>query len=81
MLIYEYKCRDCGKVSEAFVRSLNSHNAQCPACGSHKLDRLLSTSYTLRTEASTPGMTCCGREERCEMPPCSSGNSCRRDKK
>ena len=81
MPIYEYRCLECGRVSEIFLRSLNNQNVQCPACGSYKLDKLLSASYTLRTEVSTTGTTCCGRAERCEMPPCSVDDTCRRDNK
>jgi len=81
MPIYEYRCLECGKISEIFLRSLNNQNVQCPTCGSYKLDKLLSTPYTLKTDASTPGMTCCGRSERCQAPPCSLDDTCRRDSK
>jgi putative FmdB family regulatory protein len=81
MPIYEYRCLECGRISEIFVRSLNSENVQCSACGSYKLDRLLSTSYTLKIGAPTPGTTCCGKAERCETAPCSFDNTCRRDNK
>jgi putative FmdB family regulatory protein len=81
MPIYEYKCQECGKVSEIFLRSLNSQNAQCPVCGSRKLERLLSASYALRIDTLAPGTTCCGRTERCETPPCSIDDTCRRDSK
>jgi putative FmdB family regulatory protein len=81
MPIYEYRCLECGRTSEIFLRSLNSQNVQCPVCGSYKLDRLLSVSYTLKINASTPGTTCCGRAERCETPPCSLDDTCRRDSK
>jgi putative FmdB family regulatory protein len=81
MPIYEYRCLKCGRISEIFLHSLNSQNVQCPACGSYKLDRLLSASYTLKTNASTHGTTCCGKTERCETPPCSSSDTCRRDNK
>jgi putative FmdB family regulatory protein len=81
MPIYEYKCQECGRISEIFLRSLNSQDIQCPACGSYKLDRLLSASYALKTDASTHGTTCCGKTERCQTPPCSSADTCRRDNK
>jgi len=81
MPIYEYKCLECGRISEIFLHSLNSQNIRCPACGSYKLDKLLSASYTLKSGASMPGTTCCGRTERCETPPCSSNDTCRRDRK
>ena len=80
MPIYEYKCLECGRISEIFVRSLDNQNIQCPACGSQKLDKILSTSYTLKSGASRPGTTCCGRTERCETSPCSSDDTCRRDR-
>jgi len=81
MPIYEYKCQECGRISEIFLRSLNSQNIQCRLCGSRKLERILSASYALRTDNATPGMTCCGRTERCETPPCSVDDTCRRDSK
>lgn len=81
MPIYEYKCQECGKISEIFLRSFDSQNVQCSVCGSHKLERLLSTSYALRTDSSMPGATCCGRTERCETPPCSLDDACGRDSK
>jgi len=79
MPIYEYKCQECGRTSEIFIRSLDSQNIQCPVCGSRRLDRLLSASYALRIDTPRPGATCCGRTERCETPPCSLDDSCRRD--
>jgi putative FmdB family regulatory protein len=81
MPIYEYRCLECGRISEIFIRGVSSQSVQCPACGSYKLDKLLSAPYTLKTGAPTPGTTCCGRTERCETPPCSSTDTCRRDSK
>jgi putative FmdB family regulatory protein len=81
MPIYEYRCLQCGEISEIFLRSLEGQNIQCPACGSRKLDKLLSASYTLKTDVSAAGTTCCGSAERCQTPPCSSDNTCRRDNK
>jgi putative FmdB family regulatory protein len=78
MPIYEYKCLDCGKVSEIFLRSPNSEGAKCPICGSENLERLLSASYAIRMNATMPGRTCCGRTERCETPPCSTEGICQR---
>ena len=79
MPIYEYKCQECGKTSEIFLRSLDSQNIQCPLCGSSKLDKILSSSYALRIDNHRPGTTCCGRAERCDTPPCSQDDNCRRD--
>jgi putative FmdB family regulatory protein len=81
MPIYEYRCLECGGIAEMFLHSLSSQNVQCPACGSYKLEKLLSAGYTLKTDASIPGTTCCGKTERCETPPCSLDDTCRRDNK
>ena len=81
MPIYEYRCLQCGEISEIYLRSFDGQNARCPVCGSYKLDKLLCVSYTLKTNASTAGTTCCGRAERCQTPPCSPDNTCRRDNK
>ena len=79
MPIYEYRCLHCGKVSEIFLRSPDSQDVECPSCGGKDMEKLLSASYAIRMGSSTSGRTCCGRTERCEMPPCSSDGSCRRD--
>jgi len=78
MPVYDYKCRDCGKVSEIFLRSLDTEDIHCPNCGSGNLERLISASYMIKIGASAPGTTCCGRAERCETPPCSTGDVCHR---
>ena len=77
MPIYDYRCRECGSASELFLRSSNAE-ARCPHCGSENLERLISASYTIKMDAAAPGTTCCGRTERCETPPCSTEDVCRR---
>ena len=77
MPIYDVKCRDCSKVSEVFVRG-SEQTVRCPDCGSLELERLISSSYLIKTNSQTPGATCCGRSERCDSPPCSTGDSCHR---
>ncbi|MBN1317245.1 MAG: zinc ribbon domain-containing protein [Anaerolineales bacterium] len=78
MPIYEYRCRECNNNFEALVRGKEA--VTCPQCGSLSLNKLFSKSYvsTGRTTRKA-GQTCCGREERCSAPPCSSGDGCRRD--
>ena len=78
MPIYDFKCQDCGEVSEILVRGADSQPARCTSCGSENLERLVSASYMIKTEAPASGTTCCGRAERCEKPPCSTGDTCRR---
>jgi len=76
MPLYDYKCRECGRVSEIFLRSVNSEDIKYPNCGSNNLEKLISASYTIRMGAFMPGTTCCGRAERCETPPCSTDDRC-----
>ena len=77
MPIYDFRCRERGRVSEIFLRSA-SHTDRRPACGSDNMERLISASYMIKMDAAAPGTTCCGRTERCEAPPCSTGDVCRR---
>jgi putative FmdB family regulatory protein len=79
MPIYEYRCLHCGRVSEILLRSSDSIDIECPSCGGKNLEKILSASYAIRMDSSMSGRTCCGRTERCEMPPCSSDGTCRRD--
>lgn len=78
MPIYDYFCHNCGKRVEVWLRS-QGDPALCPACGRLLQDRLLSAPHMVRAESQRPpGRTCCGREERCDSPPCSADEGCRR---
>ena len=77
MPIYDFKCQQCGGVTEIFVRSAD-HAVSCPHCGGNTMERLMSSSYMIRTDVPASGTTCCGKTERCETPPCSTGDICRR---
>ena len=80
MPIYEYQCEGCGSVSEYLKGSGDGEKIQCKVCGGFGMTRILSvSSFTLKSSDRMPGRTCCGREERCETPPCSGGGSCRRE--
>lgn len=79
MPIYEYECQSCGQASEFLVHSFSGNeNLKCPGCGSQNLDRLLCIPNLLKEKGTSPGSTCCGRTERCQTPPCSTGEQCRR---
>lgn len=78
MPIYDFRCRECGRVSEMLIRGTDGQVVHCPDCGSENLEKLISASYVIRMDAQTPGTTCCGRAERCETPPCSAEDACRR---
>ncbi|MFH1485587.1 MAG: hypothetical protein ABIH46_05915, partial [Chloroflexota bacterium] len=51
---------------------------RCLKCGSNNLKRLFSAPHLMRATPQRHGTTCCGREERCEKPPCSTGDTCNR---
>jgi len=79
MPIYDYKCQECDRISEIFLHGVtNAEYIACPVCGSKSLEKLFSASYLLQTEKTAPGKTCCGRAERCESPPCYTGDICSR---
>lgn len=77
MPIYDYRCLECGRVSEIIIRT-NEQIPGCLDCGSNNLEQLISSSYMIKMGGQVSGLTCCGREDRCEAPPCSTGDSCRR---
>ncbi len=79
MPIYEYHCAACGERVEVLLRSTTT-TPVCPECGGPLTDKLFSTPHVLSNQSRRPvGHTCCGRDERCQAPPCSDGNACRRD--
>jgi putative FmdB family regulatory protein len=44
MPIFEYQCTECGKTFEHFTqRSNDVTNPSCPACGTQKTERVLSS--------------------------------------
>ena len=78
MPIYEYRCGSCGKTVEVLVQGFFSPQAPpCPACGK-EMERRFSSPALVLEKTGRGGKTCCGREERCEKPPCSGGERCRR---
>lgn len=81
MPIYEYKCKKCGKTSEFFLRSRQeAEKNTCSHCGSRELEKVLSIPAAVRVGGvNSGGLTCCGREERCDAPPCAQTGSCRKD--
>ncbi len=81
MPIYEYRCNQCGEISELLVGvSSGSEILTYKYCGSNELIKILSvSSFTVTDSSRAPGTTCCGRGERCDTPPCTTGDSYRRD--
>jgi len=80
MPIYEYRCKDCEATTEFLIGLGEDEPISCRNCGSLHMERILSVaSFVGHSMKPAPGHTCCGREERCETPPCSSEGTCRRD--
>jgi putative FmdB family regulatory protein len=53
MPIYEYRCQDCGKVSEfLLIRANEDFVPQCKKCKSKKMSRVLSKVRVIRSEES-----------------------------
>ena len=77
MPIYEFRCQACGNISEFLMGMGGASSLACKNCGSADLERVISPA-AISTRQREPGHTCCGREERCETPPCSLGNMCPR---
>lgn len=44
MPIYEYKCAGCGHTLEAMQKMSDAPLAECPACGTSQLKRLVSAA-------------------------------------
>jgi putative FmdB family regulatory protein len=78
MPIYEFRCLNCGTAFEALVRA-SQDTVTCPSCGATLLEKRVSAPALVSTgRRREAGHTCCGREERCEQPPCSGGGRCHR---
>jgi putative FmdB family regulatory protein len=55
MPIYEYRCTKCGQKARKFWRSfsvVDEASLQCPRCGAHAFQRLISRVAVLRSEDS-----------------------------
>lgn len=79
MPIFTYRCKDCGKVFD-FLMMKSNEKVQCTKCQSASVEKQVTAPSSIRMGTiQAKGSTCCGRSERCDMPPCSDG-SCIRDR-
>ena len=64
MPIYEYKCEDCGKVSEILVKNrARESEVLCPECQAGNLKKLISIPGAVMTKGKgteLPPMPACG---------------------
>ncbi len=74
MPIYEFKCSQCGKISEVIVLGKESdESAQCGFCGSGEIEKVLSAPGGVKVRGG--GMSgsaeeglCCGQTSPCDSP-------------
>lgn len=77
MPLYDYRCKDCGHLWEELVAAPGKISFKCPNCGGNA-KRLLGAHNVRLSALRDSDTTCCGRTERCDSPPCSTGGTCRR---
>lgn len=63
MALFEYRCTDCGNVSEHLVFSAEDA-LSCPTCGSANLEKLLS-SFAVSMKQPSGGAPSCPNAGRC----------------
>jgi len=77
MPIYEYQCKRCGKTSEFLIGiGQDQTELKCKKCESPELEKIFSKTVIAKGAdiiGSQHGKTCCGRDKRCDKPPCSNG--------
>ncbi len=65
MALYDYKCKDCGDVSEYLVYS-SDDKIECGKCGSSNMEKQLS-GFAVSVKGSTNDAT---------VPSCQYGSCC-----
>lgn len=83
MPTYEYECQQCGQRFEKFQRMSDKPLRKCPSCGG-AARRLIGMGAAVIVKGSGSRSTdygelkggcgrespCCGRDTRCDKPPC-----------
>ena len=72
MPIYEYRCSDCGKVSEVLIRG-GSKQPACSHCGGTRLTKLVSATNAIIKSGSSSGPSDMGN---CSGSACGTGGGC-----
>ncbi len=63
MPLFKYRCQDCQEQFEELVSFAQSTDMECPKCGSHQTEKLVSSFATLGRSSSgnSSGSGCSGR--------------------
>ena len=73
MPIYEYKCGECGELSEFMITAQSpTEKLICKKCGSENLLRKISVPGILSGKSESSGHSCCGNSGK----GCSTPGSC-----
>ena len=66
MPLYEYRCNQCGNVSEYLSKIGDTGDSiTCKSCDSTDLEKVMSVTNVSTYPSPQGGKTCCGREEHC----------------
>jgi len=78
MPIYEYKCNQCGTISDVLHKSMDTKTVNCSNCDSIDLSKLISIPGAVmtkeRSSASTDVPPVCPNQNRCGVPTCPAAN-------
>lgn len=73
MPIYEYKCTECGQISEVVVGIVdNNAKIECSRCGSEFMEKIVSSTFTVieakKGKTISNNTSCCGTTNPCDNP-------------
>jgi putative FmdB family regulatory protein len=60
MPLYEYKCSKCGEKFEKLTSFANSHEMECPKCGSKETQKLIGSFATMGGSSTRSTASSCG---------------------
>jgi putative FmdB family regulatory protein len=58
MPIYEYRCLECGKISEELVTGGRDAPIPCASCGSGRTEKIMSVIGGISVGGSSPSLPC-----------------------
>lgn len=70
MPIFEYKCQQCGHVTEVLQKSRKATKQSCEKCGSSDMTKLMSGFSVGQSTPAAPGC------DSCEAGPMCGGGGC-----